>query len=127
MSSVKRGYGGERIWRDQRCANLPRNLRRQPAPRVNRCRDPGIRGAQNPAIIFDCPHPRLVQVLRVCAAIAVPAIVRNIYKNLSAIVGELAHIVGEDRFITDKNSQSRATSIEGNSRLPRTKFPYFLR
>src|ERR1700733_3989497 len=60
-------------------------------------------------------------MLRVGAAIAVPAVVGNVYENLRAIVCELPHFVGENRFVTDEGAELLIASGKRTSRCSRSK------
>src|SRR4029077_2356084 len=78
VAAIERGYGSERIRRDQYRPLLARNLRSDSPPWIDRGRNSCIRSAQQPAIILDRAHASLIQMLSVGPAIAVPAIIRNI-------------------------------------------------
>src|SRR5438874_753220 len=76
----------------------------------------GIGIAQHPAPIFYGAHASLFQMLRVSAAIAIPAIVRNIYEYLRPIGGKLPDFVGENGLIANENSYLVFPSLERSSR-----------
>src|SRR6185312_9967268 len=88
--------------------------------------DARISGAQKPARIFDCPHPRLLQMLRVSAAVAIPAVVRDIHKNLRTIFGEPPHFVGKNGLVTDKDAQLFIACLQRSTRLPAREISNFL-
>src|SRR5579875_464146 len=73
--------------------------------RVNGRCDPIVCVAQDPPMIFNRAHSRHIQVLPWSAGIPIPAVVRDIDKNLCSIHGKLTHFVGKDRFIADKDSK----------------------
>src|SRR5271155_3239626 len=51
-----------------------------------------------------------------CAAITVPAVVRNIHQDLGTVQRPLANLVGENRFVTDEHSEAFATGIKRRMR-----------
>ena len=65
---------------------------------------PGIGVAQQPAGIFHGTHARLLQVLSIGAAVPVPAVIGNVDENLRAVFGELPDVIGEYRFVADKDA-----------------------
>ena len=60
---------------------------------------------KQPAIVFDRSHARLVQMLRVRAAVAIPAVVGDVHENLRAIVRELTHFIGKYRLVADEDAE----------------------
>ena len=106
MPRVKAGTRTKRVRRRQRGADLARGCRHDPSVRIDGCRHPRIRRRQQPPVILDRPHLRLLQVLLPGAAVAVPAVIRDIHQNLCALQRSLPHFVGKDRFIADKHSRA---------------------
>ena len=79
-----------------------------PAVRVDGCGDAVVGGAQKPAAIFDGAHASHVEVLPGGAGVAVPAVVADVDQNFSAELGEVADLVGEDRFVADEDAVAMA-------------------
>src|SRR5438034_997148 len=73
--------------------------------RINAGRHSGVGVAQKPAVVLNGPHSRHVQVLAEGAVLSVPSVIGDVNEHLRAIHGELPDLIGEDGFITDKNSQ----------------------
>src|ERR1035437_5420831 len=71
---------------------------------VDSCRDAVVGVAKNPAAILNGAHARHVQVLPGSAGVSVPGVVADVDQHLGAEAGELADLVGKDRFITDEDS-----------------------
>src|SRR5579872_824289 len=57
-------------------------------------------------------------MLRISAAVAIPAVIRDVHKNLRAVFRELPHFIREDRFITNKYAQLLIASLQWSPRLP---------
>ena len=98
--------------RNQRSPLFARNARDHAAPGIDRGGDAGIGFAQQPAIVFDGPHARLIQVLREGAAISIPSVIGNIHQKLRALISELPDLIGKDRLIADENSKPLAACVE---------------
>ena len=122
---VERGYRSECIGRDQRAAFFPRQPRHGPPIRIDRSRHAGISRTQNPAVILDRPHASLIEMLCVGAAVAIPAVIRYIHKNLCAVIRKLPHFIWKHRLVADENSQRRAARISGARDCPRSKLSDF--
>src|SRR5690349_3484810 len=75
VTCVESSDGSEGIWRDQRDALLTGNTRHHTAPGIDRSSHPGISRTQHPTIVLNGPHPRLVEVLRIGAAVSVPSVI----------------------------------------------------
>src|ERR1039457_5225249 len=116
MPSVKRGARAQSIRRRQRCADFPRSSRHDPSVGVDRCRHPRIRRRQQPPLILDRAHLRLLQMLLPRAAVAVPPVIGNIQQNLCALQRPLPYFVGKNRFVADKHSHSLASSLQRHTR-----------
>src|SRR5579862_2244347 len=126
MPRVERGYRSERVGCDQSRLLLTRNASDDSSPGIDGGRDPGVGGAEQPAVVFDGAHAGLVQVLRVGATVAVPSVIGNVDEDLRALIGELADFVGEDGFVTDENAELFAAGIEGLARHSMSEFADFL-
>src|SRR5579863_1505112 len=75
VACVERSYRSERVMRDQRSTLLAwKPLHSSPVGIYRRCHA-RVRRAQKPAVVLDGAHARLIQVLCVSAAVAVPAVV----------------------------------------------------
>src|SRR5205823_6714685 len=83
---------------------------------IDRSSYPGVGVAQQPSRIFYRAHTSLLQVLRISATIAIPAIVRNIHEYLGPICGKLPDFIGENGFITNENSDLIFSSLQWRSR-----------
>src|SRR5208337_2753732 len=81
---------------------------------------------QQPPVIFNGPHFGLLQVLFPRAAVAIPAVVRDIQQNLCALQRSLPHFVGKDRFITDEHSKALTSGIQWRPRSTSLKLSHFL-
>src|SRR5215469_3653337 len=104
MASVERGYVGEGIGSAQSASDLTLQAGYDASVGVHRCGHTRVGGKQKPAIVLDGAHARLIQMLGIGAAIAIPTVVRNIHEDLGPIAGELPNFVGKDRFVTDKHA-----------------------
>ena len=96
MASVERGYGGEGIRSGQSASNLARPASYDATVGVHRRGYASVGSKQKPAIVLDGAHARLIQMLGIGAAVAVPPVVRDIYEDLGAVAGKLSDLVGED-------------------------------
>ena len=63
-------------------------------------------------MVLHGPHARHLQVLPGRAGLAIPQIVRDIDEHLGAVGGELAHLAGKDRFITDEDARAGAVQVK---------------
>jgi len=127
MLRVERGARDKRIRRNHRGALLTRHIRHYPSPGINRRRQSRIRRAQQPAIVFDGPHPSLLQVLLPCPAISIPAVIRDIHQHPGPIERKPSHFVGKNRLITDKGPDSFSASIQRLARCAMLKLPNLFR
>src|SRR5271157_5547485 len=59
------------------------------------------------------------------AAVAVPAVIRDIQQDLRALHRPLSDFVGKDGFIADRHSQSLPSGIQWRSRRASLKLSYF--
>src|SRR5579864_8367746 len=116
MTSVESSDGSEGIGRDQCRSLFAWDAGGGASPGIDGGGDSGVGGAENPAIVFDGTHASLIEVLRISATIAIPAIVGDIHENLRSVIGELANFVGEDGFIADENAELRASCVERTAR-----------
>src|SRR5580704_13798319 len=64
-------------------------------------------------------------MLRVCAAVAIPAVVREIHQHLCALIRELAYLARKYGLVADKNSQPRASRVQRRARRARLKLAHF--
>ena len=95
MPRVKRGARTQRVRRRQSGADIALGGRHDPSVRIDRRRHPRIRPRQQPPLILDRPHLRLLQVLFPGAGVAVPAVIRDIQQNLRALQRSLPHFIGK--------------------------------
>src|SRR5579859_1059841 len=124
MAGVEGLGGNNSVGRQQAGALLARGLRHNASVRINAGGNAGIGVAQDPAIIFNSPHSRHVQVLAGSAMLAVPSVVGDVDEHLRAIDRELPDFLGENRFIADKNSYSLVAGGEDGARGSRAKIAY---
>src|SRR5579884_215707 len=61
------------------------------------------------------------------AALAIPLIVRNIHENVGPIARELAHLIREDRFITNEGADAVVTNVEWPPRGSPAKLAHLAR
>ena len=131
MPGVERGCLDELKGKGEGGAKVARRFGVHAAPRIDGNRNSCVRGTEQPAIIFYSAHPCHVQVLPGRPGISVPAIIRDIDKNLRTIFGELANFVTEDALIADEDTVAatlRGKDIALGSRVHVTHaFSQFLR
>ena len=104
VARIKSQLAGKCIRSLQCGSHLARHLRHDPAIGIDGSRHPRIGVAQQPAIILHCPHAGLLQMLRLGAAVAIPAVVRDVHENLRSIGHELANLIRENRLVANENS-----------------------
>src|SRR6516162_8086007 len=112
VPSVERGALKRRIRSLQRRALLARGFRHNAPVGVNYGGDPGVGGAQKPAVVFDCAHARHVEMLPRRSGVSEPSVIRDVHKHISPIEGELSNLVGEDGFVTDERPNSDIALFE---------------
>src|ERR1700733_2490437 len=66
-------------------------------------------------------------MLRVGAAVAVPAVVGNVHKNLRTLIRKLAHFARKNGFVTDENTDARAACVKRFARSAVLEFADFFR
>jgi hypothetical protein len=69
--------------------------------------------AQDPAAVLDGAHADHVEVLPGGAGVAVPAVVADVDEDFGAELGEVAHLVGEDRLIADEDAVAVGFTVRG--------------
>src|SRR5579864_2205625 len=126
MAGIESSNESTSIGCDQCRPLLAWNPRNHASPRVDGGGDSSVGGTEQPAVIFDGAHARLIQVLRVGAAVTVPSVVGNIYEHLRSLVGELADLVGENGFVADEQTKSFVSRIERTARDAVLKLSNFL-
>src|SRR4029077_19898514 len=99
MTRVERRIGSKGIGCDEGSALLARNSCDDSSPGIDGGCDTGVGRAQKPTVIFDSAPARLVEMLRVGTAVAVPTIIGNVHEDLRTLIGKLAHFIGKNRFI----------------------------
>src|ERR1035438_1083769 len=122
MTRIEGGTRAESIRCLERGANFARRGSYNPSRRSDGSRHPRVRRREQPAVIFDGAHFGLLQVLLPGAAVAVPAVVRDIQQNLCALQRSLAHFIGKDRFVADERSQTFAAGLQWRVRSAVLKF-----
>src|ERR1022692_5283924 len=125
MTRIEGGTRAESIRCLERGANFARRGGYDSSIRIDGSRHPRVRRREQPAVIFDGAHFGLLQMLVPGAAVAVPAVVRNIQQNLCALQRSLTHLVGKDRLVADERSQVFAAGLQWCVRSAVLKFSHF--
>src|ERR1700686_5441659 len=112
MARVEGGCIVEAVDSLQYGSDFARGALQDPARWINRSCDACVRGAQKPSCIFYCAHSCLLQMLRVGAAIAIPAVVRDVHENLRAIFRKLPNFIRKYKFIADEDPSSFIACLE---------------
>src|SRR5580704_5332263 len=102
VTSVERGVLFQRVAALQRRALVAWNLVHDAAVRIDDSGDAAVGVAQQPTVIFDGAHASHVEVLPRCTALAIPSVVGDVHEKLSAIGGQVADLIGKDRFVADE-------------------------
>ncbi len=89
MPGVERGACNIRVRGIESRASVGLRLGDDAAIGINAGRDSGVGRPQQPAMVFNGPHPRHVQVLTGCAARAKPSVIGDIDEDLSTARGKL--------------------------------------
>src|SRR6516165_4283563 len=103
MPGIERGAFLQGICALQSSALLTRCFRNHTSVRINYRGDTAVGIAQQPAVVLDRAHPCHVEMLPGSASRTEPSVVGNIHEDLGAVEREVAHLVGEHRFIADEN------------------------
>src|SRR5579884_2948051 len=102
VASVEGGSRFEAVWRLQDGSNISRSSSDQLAQWTDGGGNPVVGGAQKPASILYCAHPRHVQMLARRAVIPIPSIIRKVDEQLGPVPRETADLVGKDGLVADE-------------------------
>src|ERR1039457_2300746 len=102
MSHIEGHVIAEPIPRRQRVCLMTLNALPHATVRIDDRCDAVVGVAQKPSPVLNRSHPRHVQVLPRRTGIAVPPVIADVYKHLSAQLRELANLIRKDRLITDE-------------------------
>src|SRR5258708_25837304 len=125
MPGVKSGGAVQSVRGLQSSAGFSWSAPHNSAVRIYRRGHAGVSVAQQPARIFHRAHSSLLQALGVSAAVAIPAVIRDIHEYLGAILCELPHVVRENGFVTDKDAQLLIAGRQRPARDAARKIPDF--
>src|SRR5580704_5680701 len=64
-------------------------------------------------------------MLRVGAAVTVPAVIGDVHKNLRALIGKLAHFAGKNGFVTDEDTDALVSCVKRLARSTVLEFADF--
>src|SRR5579872_7492225 len=126
MTSIEGTRIDKRIRRPQSSTGFSRRAGYDASVRIDSGSHACIRIEQQPAVIFDGSHARLFEMLRVGAAVAVPAVVRNIYQHLRSIPNKLANFIRKNGFVADEHAEFCTARIQRLSRRASGKISDFL-
>src|SRR5271170_3698197 len=100
------GLVGAKIVRQIRCGpHIPRQGAEDASVGIDGSGDAVVRGAHDPAAVFDGANARHAQMLLRGGGVAEPAVIRNVHEELGAIGGETADFSGIDGFVANKHAE----------------------
>src|SRR5260370_28131138 len=127
MTGVEGLRGDNAIRRQQASALVAGSPRYNPPVRINAGGRARVGITQDPTIVLDGPHPRLIQVLARGAVVSVPAVIRDVDEHLRAVCRKFANFIRKDGFIADKNAEAFVAGIEHSTCRPRAEFSHLAR
>src|SRR4051812_10570831 len=104
MAGVERGDRSAGIRRDKCGSLLAGNTGSNASPGIDGRGHSSVGVTEEPAIVLNGTHTSLIQVLRICATVAIPAIIRNVHEDLRTLIGRLPDFIGENRFVADEHA-----------------------